>query len=136
MSNIVRLKKGLNIKLTENFQQHEYDCKCNSETCTYTLIDMDHVTKLQKLRDIVGPITITSAFRCESHNKSVNGSKTSKHLLGVATDIKVHRLNIECVRAIVRGLFNGVGIYDTFTHVDSRETPAEWDFRKGSGKSG
>jgi uncharacterized protein YcbK (DUF882 family) len=43
---------------------------------------------LQALRNIVGSITINSAFRDIKHNKAVNGSANSYHLTGLAADIK------------------------------------------------
>lgn len=45
---------------------------------------------LDPLRQAYGkPIRINGAYRCEALNKAIGGSKTSKHLEGLAADITV-----------------------------------------------
>lgn len=49
---------------------------------------------LQPLRDAIKiPITITSGYRCDKLNRSVNGLKTSQHMKGEAADIVCNDLN-------------------------------------------
>ena len=128
MANIQKYKKGENIKLSKNFHLSEAECKCNS--CNETLVDLDHVKKLQQLReDLNASIKITSWYRCPSHNKNVGGSSNSIHKKGSATDIQVsgmhpHEVQDACEK------FDGLGRYDTFTHIDSRGSKARWDNRK------
>jgi zinc D-Ala-D-Ala carboxypeptidase len=43
---------------------------------------------LQPLRDHVGPISISSGYRCPRLNKAVKGAKNSQHLKGEAADIQ------------------------------------------------
>jgi len=43
---------------------------------------------LQPLRDHVGPINISSGYRCPRLNKAVKGAKNSQHLTGEAADIQ------------------------------------------------
>ena len=43
---------------------------------------------LEPARFIVGPIIITSGFRCEAVNRKVGGVRNSQHLLGQAADIR------------------------------------------------
>ncbi|MFZ7134357.1 MAG: D-Ala-D-Ala carboxypeptidase family metallohydrolase [Eubacteriales bacterium] len=57
-------------QLTKNFNEKEFACPC----CGKTVINMDIVNKLQKLRDFIGfPIVITSGYRCDKYNKSIGG---------------------------------------------------------------
>ena len=82
------------MKLTKNFDLKEFECKCG---CKMPLEVYENVIKLagdlQKLRTYLDrPIKINSAYRCESHNSNVGGSKTSQHLLGKASDITVQSL--------------------------------------------
>ena len=128
---IAILDKKAGIKLTKDFSSNEFDCKCSNSSCKTTLIDLEHVITLQKLRDLVGPLKITSGFRCKKHNKSVGGSDTSQHLKGTATDIQSKRIQPNIIQATADVMFNGVGSYDTFTHVDSREgtLKARWNQR-------
>lgn len=134
-SGVAKVPKGKDATLTYNFSSSEMDCKCKYPECTYTLIDMDHIKKLQQMRDEVGlPITITSGYRCERYNKAVGGAPGSQHTQGKATDIKVAGYSPSQIyyKAMEMG-FGGVGLYDTFTHVDSRSlisNIAKWDYRK------
>ena len=43
---------------------------------------------LEPARLIVGPIIITSGFRCEEVNRKVGGVRNSQHLVGQAADIR------------------------------------------------
>lgn len=128
MADIKKFKRGEDVRLSKNFHLREYECKCGK--CQETLVDMDHVEKLQKLReDLATPITITSAYRCEEHNKNVGGAKNSQHVKGTATDLQVKGMDPSEVADSCEH-FDGLGRYDTFTHIDSRGSKARWDFRK------
>jgi len=127
MANIKKYQKGDRTKLTANFSVVEFDCSCSQ--CTETIIDLDHVAKLQQLREDLGsPIKITSAYRCESHNTAVGGVKNSQHTKGTATDIQVSGMTPSEVQDACDH-FDGVGRYDSFTHIDSRGNSARWDKR-------
>lgn len=127
MANIKKYQKGDRTKLSANFSAKEFDCNCSK--CLETLIDLDHVAKLQQLReDLNSPIRITSAYRCESHNRNVGGSKNSQHKKGTATDIQVDDMSADEVADACEH-FDGLGRYDTFTHIDSRGSKARWDNR-------
>lgn len=122
--------KGIDIQLTKNFSSSELDCKCQYKSCNKTLIDLEHIAKLQKLRDMVGPIHITSGFRCKKHNKDVGGTPTSQHTKGTATDIQHKQLPYQVIAEWAGKMFEGgIGIYNTFVHIDSRGSKARWDFR-------
>ncbi len=134
MANLRSYKKKANVQLTKNFSSSEFDCSCNE--CSTTIIDLDHVQALQKLRDVLSKsIKINSAYRCPNHNKNVGGASNSRHVIGDATDIVVAGMTPSQVADICEPMFNGLGRYDTFTHVDSRPllakgVKARWDFRK------
>lgn len=127
MASIKTYKRGENRRLSANFHLKEFECKCGK--CPETLVDLDHVRKLQKLReDLNSPIRITSAYRCESHNSAVGGSSKSRHKEGDATDIQVDDMDPSEVQDACEH-FDGLGRYDTFTHIDSRGYKARWDNR-------
>lgn len=133
MSQIKELKRGSNIQITPHFNSNELDCKCKNADCTITLVDYDHINKLEKLRVMLGKsIRINSAYRCEKHNKSVGGATKSQHREGTATDITVSGMTPDKVAEYCLKIFDGIGQYNSFTHVDSRGTPATWDFRTKS----
>jgi uncharacterized protein YcbK (DUF882 family) len=82
-------------------------------------------------------ITINSGCRCPEHNRTVGGSPHSQHLRGKAADIVVQGYRPEQVASMASAMREfvegGIGIYDTFTHVDVRRGSSRWDFRKGRG---
>lgn len=127
MANIKKFKKGEDVRLSRNFHLREWECSCSD--CSETLVDLEHVEKLQKLREDLGaPIKITSAYRCAKHNAAVGGSTHSQHKLGTATDIQVRGMEPTAVQDACEH-FDGLGRYDSFTHVDSRGSKARWDKR-------
>jgi len=82
------LRKGINKKLNPFFNSREFDCKCSSDRCHFTLLDDKIVSALMMARvDWGNPINITSGFRCQAHNFSISGHKASKHTIGMAVDV-------------------------------------------------
>lgn len=110
-------------KLSTNFYRDEFACKCG---CGKVAINLYLVECLQRIRNRFNvPITITSGYRCPAHNKVVGGSKSSRHMLGLAADIRVGKSLISReptrVKLEILGMFNepiGLGTYDTFVHFD------------------
>ena len=90
--------------------------------------------QLQYVRDNVAmPITINSAYRCETHNKSVGGSSRSQHLVAKASDIvvkgKTPKEVVEVIEMLIqKGVMKqgGLSAYSTFTHYDIRGYKARW----------
>jgi len=84
--------------------------------------------ELQKVRDATGrPIRITSGWRSVEWNKVIGGAKFSRHLLGLAADIKVYIPQKELLIYLGRHTcFNGFGISNSFTHVDVRSIITTW----------
>jgi uncharacterized protein YcbK (DUF882 family) len=124
--NIKIFKKGEDTQLTKSFNTLEFECRCTHDDCMETKIDMDHVNKLQEHRDkLKKSIHINSGYRCKKHNEDIGGSPKSQHMLGTATDIVVFDMfPSEVAKAFDD--FDGVGLYPTFVHVDSRGFKARW----------
>lgn len=114
-------------KLSENFKVKEFACRDGSDP---VFISPELVRVLQKIRDHFGkPVTITSAYRTPARNKAVGGTASSQHLYGLAADIKVSGIAPKTVAAYAETLLptsGGVGLYDTFVHVDVRQKKARW----------
>ena len=71
---------------------------------------------LQPLREIIGPINITSGYRCTEVNIIVGGSATSQHLYGQAVDF-VCKDFLKAISFIKNKTFDQLIIYDSFIHV-------------------
>ncbi|MDB4302181.1 D-Ala-D-Ala carboxypeptidase family metallohydrolase [bacterium] len=102
------------------FKEEEFDCSCG---CGGGHADMAP----QLLRKLVAarsmspvPFTLTSAFRCQEHNKSIGSKSTSSHTNGTAVDIKAINGSdrYQILMALVGAGFNRVGVSKGFIHAD------------------
>ena len=99
-----------------NFKPKEFECS----HCNILKISSDLMDFIQTARDNLGPLIITSAYRCQDHNNSV--SKTGPngpHTTGKAVDISVkdsqHRKQLITYFA---PKVTGLGIAKSFIHID------------------
>ena len=120
------LKKDGDKKLSTNFRVREFACNDGTDPI---FIDSDLVAVLQKIRDHFGkPVTITSAYRTPPHNSREGGTTYSQHLYGKAADIKISGVTPKKVADYAETLLpeGGIGIYNTFTHIDVRSVKSRW----------
>ena len=125
-------KKGQKTKLSENFNSLEFDCH-GSGCCSETIINPKLVEYVQKIRDHFGKsITVTSGYRCPTHNKRIGGATGSRHSKGDAADIVVSGVAPREVAKYAESIgIKGIGLYETnadghFTHVDTRDVKSFW----------
>jgi len=112
----------------------EFECKCGCVMPEFVKKNVQELAEnLQVIRDVYGKIDLTNAYRCKEHNADVGGSVNSQHLKGKAADIKSSDIKPKDMAAIVDDLMKcesfklgGIGIYNTFTHVDIRGARARW----------
>jgi len=104
-------------QLTPNFFRDEFACHCG---CGFDAISLMLVDRLQQVREAIdSPVKITSACRCESHNKAIGGVKDSAHLNGFAADIScIDPIKRKILVQALLTLFPRILIYKTFIHVD------------------
>lgn len=121
-------RKGSTDKLSENFRVNEFACHGTDCGCTTVLVDTDLVDYLQRIREHFGkPVTVSSGYRCAVHNKSVDGATSSKHMAGMAADIVIPGIAPTEVAKYAESIgVKGIGLYDTFTHVDTRASKSYW----------
>ena len=98
-----------------------------------TVVKPELVHLLNRIRELFGkPIIVNSAYRSPAHNAAVGGVANSYHVQGLAADIRPEKLedldDLQdlCLELVLEG---GVGLYDTFVHVDVRGRKARWDNR-------
>ena len=100
----------------ENFEPKELSCS----HCGKLYIHEDLMDLLQEARGVLGPLSITSGYRCPVHNSDVSKTGPSgPHTTGKAIDISVrdsqHRKQlIDYFASQVQGL----GIAKSFIHID------------------
>jgi len=113
------------LRVSEHFKISEFKCNDGSQEI---MLEYELVKLLQKLRWVVGkPIKINSGYRTKTYNHKVGGSPRSQHLLGRAADIVVEGYTPSQIAELADQLgFDGIGIYDTFCHVDVRGYKARW----------
>lgn len=106
------------------FKPKEFACKCGR--CGKGFPDMDSffLAKLEEARELAGvAFTITSAYRCETHNANVGGKPNSAHLRGLAVDIATptSERRFHVVKGLLLAGFKRIGINmdKNFVHVDS-----------------
>jgi len=111
----------------KNFSRSEFECKCR---CGFSTVDVELLKVLETVRGhFTAAVKINSACRCEEHNKSVGGSRASKHKQGIAADIVVKGVAPYAVYRFLDSFMPnsyGIGLYKGFTHIDVRKTKARW----------
>ena len=129
---MIEFKKGDSAQISKNFQFKEFDCH-GKGCCSTTIIDEKLVEYVQRIREHFGkPVTITSPYRCEVHNRRVGGATKSYHMQGKAADIVVQGVASREVAKYAESIgILGIGLYETsadgyFTHIDTRTTKSFW----------
>lgn len=129
--NVYSLKAEGSRQITEHFRVYEFACSDGSDV---VFISTALVEILENIRVHFGAaVTVTSGYRTVSYNATVeNSSKTSQHCNGLAADIQVEGhtpLEVYNYACSLLGDHGGVGIYNTFVHVDVRATKSRFDYR-------
>lgn len=125
-------RKGSYTKLSENFNVSEFACH-GSGCCSKVKNDEQLVKYLQKIRNhFKAPVTITSSYRCPTHNKRIGGAANSYHTYGMAADIIVKGVAPAEVAKYAESIgIKGIGLYETdkdghFVHIDTRTNKSFW----------
>lgn len=108
------------MKLSKYFDSSEVSCK--GTKCCGGSYPMDrHFMKcLDGVRHGIGcPITITSGFRCLTHNKRIGGVESSFHTKGLACDCVPKDGDLAKLHKVAKLYFEEVIIYNDkhFVHI-------------------
>lgn len=122
---------NLDAKVSDHFKLREFKCNDNSRV---VVLNDELVSILEKARQHFGKaIKINSGYRTVAYNSTLkNSSPDSQHTHGNAADIVVVGVNPIDVYNYFNSSYPdtyGVGIYNTFVHIDVRPDKARWDYR-------
>lgn len=122
---------NLDAKVSEHFKLREFKCNDNSRV---VILNSELVSVLEMARRHFGKaIKINSGYRTVAYNSTLkNSSPDSQHTHGNAADIVVTDVKPIDVYAYFNMSYPdtyGVGIYNTFVHIDVRPNKARWDYR-------
>lgn len=120
-------KKGDEQKIAANFRAREFDCQ-GTGCCTTTLVDERLVEVLQKIRDHFGKPVYLTAYRCKTHNnRTPNAAPNSYHVYGRAADFHIDGVAPAEIAKYAESIgVKGIGLYDDFVHIDTRESKSFW----------
>ena len=118
-------------KVSEHFKLWEFKCSDNSRV---VVLNDELVAVLETARRYFGKaIKIDSGYRTVAYNSTLkNSSPKSQHTHGNAADIVVSGIKpIDVYNYLNKTYPNtyGIGIYNTFVHIDVRPTKSRWDCR-------
>lgn len=120
-------KKGNSQKLAANFRAREFDCQ-GSGCCDMTPVDEKLVDYLQQIRAHFGKPVHLTAYRCKKHNAATpNAAPNSYHIYGRAADFHIDGVATAEIAKYAESIgVKGIGLYDTFVHIDTRESKSFW----------
>lgn len=106
--------------MTKYFSVKELACShCNVNGMQQPMLE-----KLDLFRVRWGkPLVLTSAYRCEFHNKAIGGAPNSQHVKGLAVDVTWSSYTGKEKAALLKlamEIFTGIGLHKQFLHVDDR----------------
>ena len=115
--------------MSKYFSVHETQCHCG---CGQNHVNPILMEKLDALREAIGgPLELSCAYRCPSHNADVGGVPNSRPVLGSAADVLLPDYfdgdigKLEWYAEYIG--FDGIGVYpdSQFVHVDVRSGGTE-----------
>lgn len=122
--------------VTANFSWAEFACRDGTPVPEMYRDNVRQLAaQLEKIRAAFGGrrISINSAYRHPSYNRSVGGASNSMHVYAKAADFNVAGVSPQQVRRTIEGLISqgkvaqgGMGAYSNFTHYDIRGYRSRW----------
>lgn len=128
-------------RLSKHFVVEEFDCHDGTKVQArdYNGLKLLCRKYLEPLRARYGTVTVHSGFRTRTYNAKIGGASNSFHIY-TTHDGNDQAADVSCARgkptdwhktlATIRrqelGGKGGLGLYNTFCHVDLRDYPANW----------
>lgn len=114
--------------LSTHFSRYEMQCPCG---CGFNTVDYELMHVLELIRGAFNrPLDPEPVCRCKTFNDALEGSSsTSRHLWGQASDVSIKGVDPKDIYEFLDNMFPnkyGIGLYDTWVHVDVRSEKARW----------
>lgn len=128
------------MQVSKNINKNEIACHCG---CGFSKASTALIEMIQDVRDHFNkPVKITSCCRCKKHNTKVGGAEKSKHLpdlnnVSRGADISIKNVSILELANYLLSKYPyscGIGIYNTWVHIDDRVKRARWNKSTKGGK--
>lgn len=118
----------LSIQALPNFTLGELLTK--NKIDTFTKLELGVLALLQTIRDNFGyPVVVSSSYRSNAYNKSLDGATSSRHMVSDAIDSHPKdKRRLPAYKKVIAKMDipGGFGIYPDFCHVDTRPWKARW----------
>jgi len=115
-------------QITQHFNSKEFACK---DATKITFIGVELIGVLEIIRDHFNkPVIINSGYRTVAYNKKVGGVANSRHCMGIASDIHIDGITPKEIYTFLDNKYPncyGIGLYNTFVHIDTRNKKARWN---------
>lgn len=113
--------------LTNNLSRWEFACRCG---CGFNTVDVELVDVLQDVcNNFECRVFISSGCRCLDHNEEIGGTDASQHTRARAADCSFSGVSSSKIYEYLDDKYSdslGLGLYSTFTHIDTRTGKARW----------
>ena len=128
---VVDVTEHVNEKVSEHFTISEFKCTDNSRVVVLNKALIDVLETIRK--HFNKPVIINSGYRTVAYNSQLkNSSPKSQHTHGNAADIRIPGITPLALYNFINSFYRnslGLGLYDTFVHVDVRDGKSRWDYR-------
>ena len=128
-------------RLSKHFTVEEFDCRDGTRVAPREYRGLTRLCRLylEPLRAKYGSVHVNSGFRTRAYNARIGGAPDSYHIYNIhdgrdqAADITCARGTprdwwgtLNAIRQNKRGGKGGLGLYNSFVHVDLRDYKADW----------
>lgn len=94
----------------------------------YAVVQPHAVVRIQQLRDMLGPLTVTSGFRPPGYNAMIGGATYSRHMYGDAFDLDPSDVSLATLESACTANDGFLVEYEAHVHCDWRGLPVEVAF--------
>lgn len=110
-------KLGRSHQLSPHFTLGEMQSKDGAD---HVLVHPQIIAALEAIRLYFNkPVVVNSGYRTPQHNRNIGGVSNSLHVSGMAADIVIPGISNREVQEYAKKIkVGGLGIYNTFTHID------------------